>query len=145
VKVSIFNKQRSIKISKADIEKIVFLILEKEKVTTDEVIINFVGEKTIKELHNKFFNDPSSTDCISFPMDQKKTKGSYCILGEIFVCSIVAKKISKHHNHSPHLEMYLYVIHGILHLIGYKDKLSSDIEMMRKKEKKYLSLIQKII
>ncbi len=40
---------------------------------------------------------------------------------------------------STNFELYRVVIHGIMHLCGYKDKTKSDTALMRKKEDFYLS------
>jgi rRNA maturation RNase YbeY len=39
-------------------------------------------------------------------------------------------------------ETYRVIIHGVMHLCGYKDKTKKDIEMMREKEAACLSKIQ---
>ena len=140
MKVIIVNKQSSLKINNKKIEKQVKIILKKEKISTDEIIINFVDEKTIKHLHFKYFNDPATTDCISFPIDPPIAKKTgYHILGEAFICTKAAIKYSKKYKINPYEELFLYVIHCLLHLIGYNDINKKQISIMRKKENFYLS------
>ncbi len=57
MKITINNKQLILKINNKKIEKQVKSILKEEKISTDEVILNFVDAKTIKDLHLKYFND----------------------------------------------------------------------------------------
>jgi probable rRNA maturation factor len=143
MKVTIINNQSVLIINKKKIEKQVKTILRKENISTDEVILHFVDDKTIKELHLKFFNDPTITDCISFPIDPPvKEKKCYHILGEAFICTKEAVRYSKSHNISPNEELILYIIHCILHLIGYDDINKKDINIMRKKENLYISLLK---
>ena len=40
-----------------------------------------------------------------------------------------------------HVELYRVIVHGVLHLLGYKDKSESDSLLMREKESWALSLI----
>lgn len=143
MKVTIINKQKDLKLNNKNIEKQVKTILKKERISTDEVILNFVDTKTIKNLHSQFFNDPTITDCISFPIDTPlKEKIGYHILGEVFICTKEAIKCSKRYKTSTIEELTLYVIHCILHLIGYDDINKKDITVMREKENFYLSLFK---
>ena len=64
-------------------------ILENEKIATDEVNIYFVDKKDISDIHMKYFNDPTPTDSISFPIDSQEDDSYYKILGDVFVCTEV--------------------------------------------------------
>lgn len=139
MKIIISTSRSSIKIDKIFIKKIVEIVLQKEKVKTDEVHINFVTKKKIKELHLQFFNDPTITDCISFPIDRPSKKVHYHLLGEVFICSDTAKIYAKKNKIDLKEEIALYVIHSILHLIGYNDIKENEIKIMRKKENFYLN------
>jgi probable rRNA maturation factor len=138
VKVSIYNDQKNLKISKKHVENIVKAIFERERVLFGEIIINFVGKKTISKIHQKFFNDPSPTDCITFPID--KTFDEASLLGEIFICPKMALEYSKK---DPYIETILYLVHSILHLLGYNDISKEDKIVMRKKEKSCINFLKK--
>lgn len=143
MKVSIFDKQSILKINNKKVEKQINIILKNEKISTDEVILNFVDNKIIKELHLKYFNDHSTTDCISFPIDSPKNKKTpHHILGEAFINTQEAIKCSKKYKITVFEELTLYVIHCVLHLIGYDDINKDDIKIMREKENFYLSLLK---
>jgi len=45
-----------------------------------------------------------------------------------------AVKYAKRHNVMWRREVVLYIIHGILHLLGYRDKLAKDREKMERKQ-----------
>ena len=141
-KIIINNLPKKIKISKNFIRDYIKLILDNEKVITNEVIVNFVSKKAIKDLHKIFFNDPTSTDCISFPIDKPYEKKFYHLLGEVFVCTQEAIEYAKRENADPKKELLLYVTHTILHLIGYDDINKKDISIMRKKEKFYMDKLK---
>lgn len=144
MKVKITHHQTSLKINNKNIEKQVKIILKEENVVTDEIILNFVDEKTMKGLHLKYFNDSSITDCISFPIDLPVHKKTGChLLGEAFICPKQAIACCKTYKTSPYEELSLYVIHCVLHLIGYDDIKQKDKSIMRKKEKSYLMLFKK--
>lgn len=116
------------------------LLLAYLKVKSDEVIIHLVSKPQICKLHADFFNDPSPTDCISFPMDNELGKEGYRVLGEIFVCPAVALEYAEEHGKDPMDELKLYLVHGILHLLGYDDIKPKDRQKMRRMEAECLKI-----
>ncbi|MBN2479310.1 MAG: rRNA maturation RNase YbeY [Parachlamydiales bacterium] len=146
MKILLVNDQKSLSLDKTKIKKQISKIFLKEKIKTDEVVFYFVDEKTIKKLHKKFFNDPTLTDCITLPIDPPNCKKPHSILGEAFICTDTAIKYAKKHNIDQNHELTLYIIHCILHLIGYDDIDEIDEKIMRKKEKELINyLIQENI
>ncbi len=118
-------------------------LLEREQIDCDEIYITYVNEKQIAEIHRQFFQDLSVTDCITFPIDASgNRKTGPCILGEIYICPPVAKQYAEEHGFSPEKELTLYLIHGLLHLLGYKDYTEKERRVMRKKEKEYMEYIE---
>jgi probable rRNA maturation factor len=146
VKVSIFNRQKTLLVVKSEVEKIVTLVLSGERISCDEVGIYFVKKDEICSLHLEFFDDPSATDCITFPIDppESNSAGS-CYLGEIFICSDVALEYAAAHHLDPLDEQRLYLIHGLLHLVGYEDQSEGARKIMRKKEKSYMKLFRETL
>lgn len=115
-----------------------------EQLNFDEAAVHFVDEPTICALHQRYFNDPSPTDCISFPMDgikgEQGDRGSeaYTVLGEIFVCPKAAITYAQEHSVSPFEETSLYIVHGLLHLMGYDDMNEEDRAKMRLAEERHM-------
>lgn len=118
------------------------VVLEKYKVICEEVAIHFVTSSKISKLHQEFFQDPSITDCITFPIDDPYSKKERCIcLGEVFICPVYAKKYSASYGKDVYEELSLYAIHGILHLLGYDDQTPAQKKVMRRHEKQCLKLL----
>lgn len=145
--VHIFDDQSDLSIDPVQIKEIVIATLKAEQCTCHEVSVHFVDILTICKLHQQFFDDPSQTDCISLPIDspiflnsQKSynEENDYCVLGEIFVCPATAIEYAKKFQLNSYEETLLYVIHGILHLIGYDDQEEDDLLQMREAEKRIL-------
>lgn len=118
-------------------------VLATEGIETDEITIYFVTSPEICRLHADFFRDPSPTDCISFPIDgANPTHDGYHVLGEVFVCPHTALDFlmthSKEATPDPYQETTLYLVHGLLHLLGYDDREDKDRLKMRAAEKKHL-------
>jgi probable rRNA maturation factor len=138
VNINIYNDQNSLSIDTQKVEKIVnqFLLIEEQ--SADEVSIHFVSTEDISKLHLTYFDDPSTTDCISFPIDLKSTSGSYRVLGDVFVCPETAIEYALKHHENPYEEVTLYIIHGLLHLLGYDDIDEADRILMRQAEAKHM-------
>lgn len=141
--INIFDEQSDLKISHAQVRILVAAILAMKEENWDEVNIQFVSSETISELHQEFFNDPSPTDCISFPLDDKDSP-VVCqrILGDIFVCPETALKYSAKHDSDPLEETTLYIVHGLLHLLGFDDLQPADRKAMRAEERRVMRVLK---
>lgn len=141
MKVFVFNQQKDLSIAKRVVKPVVKEVLSLEKRSTDELAVYFVSTEEMCELHKEFFNDSSPTDCISFPIDQSQGLG-YHILGEVFVCPKTAidyiLKRGEEVSQDIYLETTFYLVHGLLHLLGYDDMEESDQKKMRAAEKRHI-------
>ena len=126
--IQIFDQQQDLKIAQSQVCAIIEQTLSLEMKSCDEISIHFVDTATIRELHYRFFGDSSVTDCISLPVDSPD-EDDYCVLGEVFVCPQTALEYAKEHDKDPYLETTLYLVHAILHLLGYEDHGKAEPEM----------------
>lgn len=132
VLVHIENRQKAFPIEERLIRSVTEHLFTFLKIKKKSISLYFVTKQKSARLHQEFFNDPTPTDCMSFPMD-----GSH--LGEIIICPFMALSYP-----NPKEEILLYLIHGILHLIGYDDIEEKDIQKMRKKEQECLQYISEL-
>jgi len=131
--INIYNRQANLPIKISSVRKLVSFFLQEKKVACKELSLYFVGKKKISQLHADHFQDPSPTDCITFPLDQD-------FLGEIFISPQAALAYNPEH---PYEETTLYVLHGLLHLLGYDDIDRKDRARMRREEKRLMALVKK--
>jgi probable rRNA maturation factor len=141
--VHVSDEQNALKFSEDLVKRLVQKVIEEEKQICDEVSIYFVDRESISQLHDQFFDDPSPTDCISFPMDEIEEL-DYRILGEVFVCPQTAIEYTKTHQTDPYEETTLYIVHGLLHLMGYRDIEEEEIKLMRQAEQRQMTLLKKL-
>jgi probable rRNA maturation factor len=137
VNITFYNDQNALDVPFVFVQELALSVFKTlEQALPDELIIHLVDKKAITKLHGDFFDDPTPTDCISFPLDDPNENESagYLLLGEIFVCPEVAIEYSSLHNKNPIQETALYIIHGILHLLGYDDIEDTDRLEMRSME-----------
>ena len=133
-KICVTNSQKDLSLSAPTVRKVVRKLLAHLKVRCDEIDIHFVTKNAIAKLHEEHFDDPTPTDTISFPLDETH-------LGIVFVCPAVAKEYAAAHNLDPTAETTLYLIHGILHLLGYDDLTPKDRRRMEQKERACLRFL----
>ncbi len=136
--VLIQNTQKDLKLSKRAVKKYILTALHFLDVSADEIHINFVTEKKICLIHEQFFNDPSPTDCITLPLDEDEETIGYKLLGEVFICPKAALSYP-----DPYKETGLYIVHTLLHLIGYRDGNPAERLKMRRAEKRVLAHLDK--
>ena len=136
--VIIDNQQSDLPVSEKQIREIAIAVVSYERKTYDEVGIHLVTLERIAELHQIYFNDKTPTDCISFPLNEENKDIPYTVLGDLFVCPQVAIDYGKEHGTPPHEELTLYIVHSLLHLMGYGDLSESEQKEMREAESRHL-------
>ncbi|HXF29261.1 MAG TPA: rRNA maturation RNase YbeY [Chlamydiales bacterium] len=143
MKVSLFNRQKDLSITpfKKQIEKIAQQVVAKEKALFDEVSITFITDPVMRTMHKQYFNDPSPTDVISFPLDSPDAPG-YKVLGELFICPQTAILYAKENGKKRYEELTLYIVHGLLHLLGYDDIDPKERKIMRQKERAHIKALK---
>lgn len=142
MKVFLENKQKDLKVYKRPLQLLVEVVLSLYDVKPDQVYICFVTAKSMREIHAEHFNDPTDTDCMSFPIDPEGLHTPH-VLGEIIVCPKTALIYSENHKKDPYQELALYVVHGLLHCLGYDDIDPKDRKKMRQEEAHCMKEIEK--
>ena len=90
----------------------------------------------MSQLHGQFMDDPTPTDVMAFEGDESESD----YLGDVVVCWSVAQEEAKFHEHDALVELQLYIMHGILHLLGFDDHSPEDREQMHLLQKEALKL-----
>lgn len=103
------------------------------KIKLSEVSLVLVGDAKIKNLNKKYRKINRVTDVLAF--DYGRLLGDLPERhGEIFICLPQAKRQAKKLGHSLKKELAILLIHGILHLAGYDDRIKKDYNKMAKKQ-----------
>jgi len=137
VKITVRNLQKKIPISPKEVKKTILNALFFERIKkTGEITVCFVGDRKIRELNKRFLRKNEATDCLTFdmlePSDQKH------ISADIIISTDTALRNAKAFRTDILKEINLYLIHGVLHLLGYDDRAPKEKKLMREKEKEYV-------
>jgi probable rRNA maturation factor len=119
----------------ARIRQAVAMILVDSKIETGEISIAVIDDATMHKLNRQHLQHDYPTDVLSFVLERSDT----LLEGEIIVSSDTALARAAEFQLHPDDELLLYVIHGMLHLVGYDDKNESKRQLMRNREAHYLA------
>ncbi len=141
MKIRIINKSSDINIIRRiikenDIRLLIKNILKDEDKRLGEINIILQSDKEELEINKKFLKHNYYTDVIAFQYNKKDI-----IKGDIFISIENVRKNAISYNEDIKIELLRVIIHGVLHLIGYSDKNDREKKIMRKRENKYLMLI----
>ena len=138
MKINFINKVKlSLKKDlKDDIKNVVREISVKEEKKIYSLNLIFCDDKFIREYNKEYLGHDYSTDIITFHDENEKgeTEGELLMSAETISENALRFKTGKEE------ELKRVVIHGVLHLCGYKDKTSRQKVLMRKKENEYLKI-----
>ena len=138
MKISVLDLQSKIKISPKEIKRAIRKTLSsKGRPYSGEINVVFTDDRQIRELNLMYLGRDSSTDVISFD----NSSGKWGLLADIVVSTETAVRQSRIFKTAPIYEVYLYVIHGVLHLLGYDDNTARKRKLMQKKAESILSPI----
>lgn len=86
-----------------------------------KISLSVVGERKIRELEKKYFNEDKVTDVLSFPLQEgQEMPPDYdgVNLGDIVICYPEAKRQAMQWNRIVDEEIEFLANHGLLHLLG---------------------------
>lgn len=83
----------------------------------------------------EYLNHDTLTDVITFDLSDNQEVNS-----EIYISIERVKDNAKDLSTEFETELHRVMIHGVLHLLGYRDKSPEDQSVMRQKEDYYLTL-----
>ena len=110
----------------------------------------FVSRQKIAALNKKYLGRTYATDVLAFDLaNQESSRPSRTknriLCGDVIISTDAVVKNAGEFKTSDAHELVLYVIHGMLHLIGYDDHKAADIKKMRAKEQELLEVVNKDI
>lgn len=131
-RVDVISEGVNLPLSKVRIKRLTSRILSELKKKNAGVCIFFVNDAKMRKLNLKYRKIDRPTDCLAFPMRESG------MLGDIVISVDTARSNSRYFGSTVKKEISLYIIHGILHLLGFKDTSASARKKMRGMEEDVL-------
>lgn len=106
-----------------------------EGAAVSDVDIAVVSSGEMAAMNRRYLGHAGSTDVLSFDMSDSRSVG---ISAQIVVCGDMAVQQARIRGLPRQRELMLYVVHGLLHLMGYEDKTPRGGAKMHAREEEIL-------
>ena len=117
------------------VKKLITSVFKKEGIKLGSLNYIFCTDKRLLKINQDFLKHDYYTDIITFELSSKGQP----IEGEIYISIDRVKENAISQETSFKQELLRVILHGALHLCGYKDKTASEVMQIRQKEEFYLS------
>lgn len=101
------------------------------------VSLAILDDEQIRRFNRDFLGHDRPTDCLSFPLLAAEDQEP--LLGEVLVSGETAAREAAARGRTVEAELALYVVHGLLHLLGYDDQEQADEQAMQARERELLA------
>ncbi|MFY9341193.1 MAG: rRNA maturation RNase YbeY, partial [Planctomycetota bacterium] len=97
------------------------------------VSLLLTDDREIARVHRQFLGDCSPTDVIAFDDDGESA--------EVVVSVQTARRVARRRGHAVRAEVALYIVHGLLHVLGHDDTTTRARARMRNAERTCLEAL----
>lgn len=136
ISISISSHPPSVRLPRKKITELVTFIARTERAAFVEVDIAIVGSRKSASMNRKYLKHTGATDIITFDQSELALPGLRC---QLVVCGDIARKEALQRGGGVQRELLLYIIHGLLHMIGYDDTTPQEAEKMYAQQEKLLA------
>ena len=120
---------------KLKVKKWIQATIEKEGFELQELNFIFCSDEYLLGINQQYLNHDTYTDIITFDNSDEEKQ----VVSDIFISIERVKENAKTFKTNDFDEVCRIMIHGTLHLLGYKDKGKAAKTLMTQKEDEYLS------
>lgn len=118
------------------VAKVVRAVLEFAARPDLPVSLLLTDDAEIAALHARHLDDPTPTDVMSFDVDGA---------AEIVVSVTTARRVAKARGHAVRAEVALYIVHGLLHVLGHDDVAPRARARMRRAEREVMQRLGLVV
>ena len=134
INVEVCDQQETLTVDKQRLIDVVNYISQLHGFSQGDISLAIVDDATIHEVNRNHLQHDYPTDVISFVFDSDEDN----LEGEIIASSDTAVRESSEMPWSAEDELFLYFVHGMLHLVGMDDHEPADAQAMREAERAIL-------
>ena len=136
MRINFFNEDTIYKLKQKSSTRLwISATINQEGFTLQELNFIFCSDNYLLNINQQYLKHNTFTDIVTF--DNATKKG--VIVGDIFISIDRIKENALAFSVTETDELHRVIIHGTLHLLGYKDKNKADKSLMTQKENQYLS------
>jgi len=109
------------------------VIVKNDKIP-GEINLIITNDRNLNNINIKYLNTDTYTDIITFNLSEEED----IISGDIYISIDRVEENAKIYDVSTKEELRRVLVHGVLHLIGYKDSSPAEKRIMTRMENKFL-------
>jgi len=133
--VSISSSQQAIRVPRKRIAELAAFVVAAERGRLAEVDVAVVGTREMARLNRLYRHRGGATDVLSFDLSGAGATG---VSAQIVVCGAVAVREARARRLRPQHELLRYVLHGLLHVLGYDDRSDAEAARMHERQEQLL-------
>ena len=131
-----YESTPDLNLSSESLSKWISTVIEKENLVMSDIALIFCDDEYLLKVNQEYLEHDFYTDIITF---------DYCsdnlVSGDLFISVERVIENAQQYEVTFEHELNRVIIHGVLHLCGFKDKSPKDEKMMRQKEADALLLV----
>jgi probable rRNA maturation factor len=136
-KIEITDLQDHVRLDKKTLLQVIRRVIKEEGRSAKSLSIVLTDNRHIRDLNREYLGHDTFTDVISFPLEDLDWPGGQLgggLNGEIIASAELAHQQAAAVNGDPRAELMLYLVHGLLHLMGYDDRTPDEARHMHARE-----------
>ncbi|MFC1751919.1 rRNA maturation RNase YbeY [Thermoproteota archaeon] len=111
-------------------------ILDLKHIKSGSFSFTFIKDEEIKQLNHNYLGKDYATDILSFNLAEKDK----AVIGDVYISVEQARVNAREFNNNFKNEIKLLLIHGILHLLEYRDYNEKERKVMFNEQQRLLEL-----
>jgi probable rRNA maturation factor len=140
--LSVEHNHPSLALDEETLERLVRHVVETEEGRLVHVSLVLSDHDTVRRLNQAYLDHDYNTDVLSFSLREDPDEAAEDVAeGEVYVDLDTAAERHEEFDTSFEREAYRYVVHGVLHLLGYDDATDAGRQTMRDREDQYLNAV----
>jgi probable rRNA maturation factor len=136
--VAISSTQKCLRVPRKAIARLVSFVAAAEGAKLAQIDIAVVDRREIVSLNRRWLDRAGPTDVLCFDLSGPEQPG---ISAELVICGDVAAEQGRLRGTGGQRELMLYVVHGLLHLMGYDDQSIRSAAKMHAREEELLKKV----
>lgn len=135
IDIAITNRQNNLSINADLLANACRKILSGDGHAAAAISLAVVDDTEMHDLNRAHLDHDYPTDVLSFPLSDPGAP----LVGEVIISADTAIKNANEYGNLANEELLLYLVHGVLHLVGLGDKSPADAKKMRQAEAYWLA------
>lgn len=136
--LSVEHDHPSRRVDEAALKHLIRHVLSSEEASLVHLSVVLSDHETVRHLNRTYLDHDYNTDVLSFSLREVDEGESQGVEGEVYVDLDTAAERHEEFDTSFEREVHRYVVHGLLHLLGYDDATTTAQQTMREREDQYL-------